>query len=114
MLVVSKFYAFDKEIFQLCKRLLLIEFKFAVIKNIFRRIYRYAFTYPLYKVISQTAIGLVTFFADYEKVMLFGWGANSYGQLGLGTFTEQETQPTPINIENSFTKITGIRLEFFF
>ena len=43
--------------------------------------------------------------------MLFGWGANSYGQLGLGTFTEQETEPTPISTENSFTKITGIRLE---
>lgn len=28
--------------------------------------------------------------------LVFAWGSNEYGQLGLGTFTDSKNQPEPI------------------
>ena len=40
--------------------------------------------------------------------MLFGWGANSYGQLGLGYDSEQENLPKRVETTSArFVKLTG-------
>ncbi|XP_023321398.1 secretion-regulating guanine nucleotide exchange factor isoform X5 [Eurytemora carolleeae] len=39
--------------------------------------------------------------------MLYAWGANNYGQLGLGYISEQEEIPKHVNIEHEFVKIIG-------
>ena len=39
--------------------------------------------------------------------MLYAWGANNYGQLGLGYVSEQEEIPRTVNTEHVFVKIRG-------
>jgi len=41
--------------------------------------------------------------------MLYAWGANSYGQLGLGYISEQELLPKPLDVVGpcSFVELTG-------
>ena len=39
--------------------------------------------------------------------MLWSWGANSYGQLGLGTVSEQEETPRPVTTGVECHQIVG-------
>ena len=39
--------------------------------------------------------------------MLYGWGANSHGQLGLGFASEQENLPRPVTSPEPLRYVTG-------
>lgn len=39
--------------------------------------------------------------------MFYTWGANSYGQLGLGYVSEQEVTPRQVPVTQKFVKIAG-------
>ena len=39
--------------------------------------------------------------------MLFGWGANSHGQLGLGHKSEQENRPKHVNCSTVLCQVSG-------
>jgi len=43
-----------------------------------------------------------------SRMTLYSWGANSYGQLGLGTKSEQEVEPKEVCLDNTGLKVDNI------